>query len=83
VGGWRARGHVGSLPWRVRFRGVREREALLFEGPKGWGEFSPFLEYGVPESAEWLRGGLGATEVTLPATPFTCLYGYPRPVRLQ
>ena len=53
-----ARAHVVSLPLRVRFRGVREREALLFEGPKGWGEFSPFLEYGVPESAEWLRCGL-------------------------
>ena len=38
-----ARAHVVSLPLRVRFRGVREREALLFEGPKGWGEFSPFL----------------------------------------
>lgn len=56
-----ARAHVVSLPLRVRFRGVREREAMLFEGPKGWGEFSPFLEYGVPESAEWLRCGLEMT----------------------
>jgi len=58
-----ARAHVVSLPLRVRFRGVREREALLFEGPKGWGEFSPFLEYGVPESAEWLRCGLEMVKV--------------------
>ena len=30
-----------------------------------------------------LQMWLAATEVTLTATPFTCLYGYPRPVRLQ
>ncbi len=30
-----------------------------------------------------LQVWLAATEVTLTATPFTCLYGYPRPVRLQ
>ena len=30
-----------------------------------------------------LQMWLAATEVTLTTTPFTCLYGYPRPVRLQ
>ena len=30
-----------------------------------------------------LQVWLATTEVTLTATPFTCLYGYPRPVRLQ
>ena len=30
-----------------------------------------------------LQVWLAATEVTLTTTPFTCLYGYPRPVRLQ
>ena len=30
-----------------------------------------------------LQVWLAATEGTLTATPFTCLYGYPRPVRLQ
>lgn len=30
-----------------------------------------------------LQVWLAAIEVTLTATPFTCLYGYPRPVRLQ
>ena len=37
---------VVALPMATRFRGVTEREALLFEGPEGWSEFSPFVEYG-------------------------------------
>ena len=49
-----ARAHVVSLPMRVRFRGVDVREALLLEGPSGWGEFSPFVEYADAESARWL-----------------------------
>lgn len=40
---------------RTRFRGITVREAALLEGSAGWGEWSPFLEYG-PEIAEpWLR----------------------------
>ncbi|MGP6174834.1 o-succinylbenzoate synthase [Corynebacterium sp. A21] len=54
------RAHVVSLPMRVRFRGVDKREALLIEGPTGWGEFAPFLEYGPEESAAWLRAGIEA-----------------------
>lgn len=49
-----SRAHVVSLAMRVKFRGVTTREALLVEGPKGWGEFSPFLEYKAPEAANWL-----------------------------
>ncbi|MFC6007776.1 o-succinylbenzoate synthase [Angustibacter luteus] len=43
---------------RVRFRGVEVREALLLQGPAGWGEFSPFLEYGDAEAARWLAAAL-------------------------
>lgn len=49
---------VVALPMRVRFRGVTTREALLIDGPAGWGEFSPFLEYGPQEAAHWLACGL-------------------------
>ena len=49
---------VVAIPMRVRFRGVAVREAALVEGPAGWGEFSPFLEYGPAESAAWLRAAL-------------------------
>lgn len=54
------RAHVVSLPLRTRFRGQIHREALLVEGPQGWGEFSPFPEYGAAESAHWLRAALEA-----------------------
>ncbi len=50
--------HFVTLPLRVRFRGVREREAVVFEGPHGWGEFSPFLEYDSAECLPWLKCGL-------------------------
>lgn len=46
------------MPLRVRFRGVEHREALLFEGPNGWAEWSPFLEYPAAEAAVWLAGAL-------------------------
>ena len=50
--------HVVRLPLRTRFRGVTEREALLVEGPRGWTEFSPFVEYGPEEAATWLAATL-------------------------
>lgn len=49
---------VVSLPMTVRFRGIQEREALLFEGPNGWAEWSPFVEYEDPEARVWLDGAL-------------------------
>ncbi len=51
---------VVRLPLAVRFRGVVEREAVLIEGPAGWGEFSPFLEYGDVEASRWLASALEA-----------------------
>ncbi|MGV8885558.1 MAG: o-succinylbenzoate synthase [Microbacteriaceae bacterium] len=49
---------VVSLPLAERFRGIDTREALLFEGPQGWSEFSPFIEYDDDEAAVWLKAGL-------------------------
>ncbi|MFD5213529.1 o-succinylbenzoate synthase [Microbacterium sp. NPDC058345] len=49
-----ATARVVALPLRTRFRGVDVREALLFEGPHGWAEFSPFTEYDDDEAATWL-----------------------------
>ena len=62
-----ARAHVVALPMRVRFRGVDVREALLIEGPAGWGEFSPFVEYADSESARWLAAGIEAAYAVWPA----------------
>jgi len=47
--------HVVALPVVARFRGIESREALVVEGPNGWTEFSPFVEYDDAESADWLR----------------------------
>ena len=52
--------HVVSLPMRVRFRGIMIREVALIDGPAGWGEFGPFLEYEPPEAAHWLAAGIEA-----------------------
>ena len=47
-----------AIPMPVRFRGVTVREGALIEGPAGWGEFSPFAEYGPRECARWLASAL-------------------------
>ncbi|MCW2614707.1 MAG: Mandelate racemase/muconate lactonizing protein [Frankiales bacterium] len=61
------RAHVVSIPMRVPFRGVTEREALLLEGPAGWGEFSPFSEYDDAEASRWLAAAVEAAHVGWPA----------------
>ncbi|WP_457963291.1 o-succinylbenzoate synthase [Arthrobacter sp. D1-29] len=55
-----ASAHVVSLPMRVKFRGIMEREALLLRGPHGWGEFGPFPEYGDEEASRWLAAAVEA-----------------------
>lgn len=62
-----ASAHVVALPLRVRFRGILVREALLLDGPFGWGEFSPFVEYGDEEAAAWLSSGIEAAWQGWPA----------------
>lgn len=52
------RARVVALPLATRFRGVDVREALLIEGPEGWTEFSPFVEYDDREAATWLAGAI-------------------------
>lgn len=46
---------VVSIPMLTRFRGITVREAALVEGPAGWGEWSPFLEYPPAVAEPWLR----------------------------
>lgn len=53
-----ATARVVALPMHTRFRGVDVREALLFEGPQGWAEFSPFVEYSDAEAATWLAAAI-------------------------
>ncbi|HEV2372133.1 MAG TPA: o-succinylbenzoate synthase [Streptosporangiaceae bacterium] len=61
-----------AIPMRTRFRGITLREGALVEGPAGWGEFSPFPEYGPRECARWLACALEAATV-----------GWPAPVRAR
>jgi o-succinylbenzoate synthase len=39
---------------RIPFRGLSERVGLLFEGPFGWAEFSPFPDHPPKVAARWL-----------------------------
>ena len=61
---------VVSIPLKNDFRAIKYREIALFQGPEGWSEFSPFLEYGSNESAIWLKAAIEAA--TKPA---------PKPIR--
>jgi len=65
-----AAAHVVSLPMRVKFRGIMEREALLLNGPAGWGEFCPFPEYNDAEASRWLVSAVEAG-----------WHGFPAPLR--
>lgn len=58
---------VVAIPLKQKFRGITTREVALFEGPFGWGEFSPFLEYDVAESSRWLAAGIESAFVGWPA----------------
>jgi O-succinylbenzoate synthase len=51
----------------VRFRGITVREGALIEGPAGWGEFSPFAEYGPRECARWLASAVESATRGWPA----------------
>ena len=57
---------VISLPTRTNFRGVTYREVALIQGPEGWGEFSPFLEYDDNECRPWLASAIEAATVARP-----------------
>ena len=61
--------HVVTLPMRVRFRGITEREVALIDGPVGWGEFGAFLEYGPAEAAHWLASAIESA-YTAPPRPW-------------
>jgi len=53
-----ATARVVALPLVTRFRGIDVREALVFEGPQGWTEFSPFAEYDDHEASAWLAAAI-------------------------
>lgn len=58
---------VVSLPTKTDFRSVNHREVALIDGPVGWGEFSPFLEYGFAECVPWLVSAIESAFAAVPA----------------
>jgi len=57
---------VVSIPVKNNFRGIKFREIALFEGPAGWSEFSPFVEYDNKQSITWLKASLEAATKPAP-----------------
>lgn len=54
----KANARVVSIPLRTKFRGLTERELLVFEGPNGWSEWAAFTEYQDDEAASWLAAAI-------------------------
>jgi O-succinylbenzoate synthase len=52
---------------KTKFRGIEVRETALFEGPAGWAEFAPFIEYDARESLAWLESAIEAATIHVPA----------------
>jgi O-succinylbenzoate synthase len=57
---------VVALPMKTKFRGIEVRETALFEGPTGWAEFAPFIEYDARESLAWLENAIEAATIRVP-----------------
>lgn len=55
---------------RGSFRGLTQREGLVFPGPAGWGEFAPFADYTDERAGRWLSSAIEAAFV-----------GWPEPIR--
>jgi O-succinylbenzoate synthase len=64
---------VVALPTKTNFRGINIREVALFRGEYGWGEFSPFLEYGYEECAPWLSSAIEAATQPRPHIYRNCV----------
>ena len=59
-----------AIPVPTPFRGLSERQGMVWRGAAGWAEWSPFLDYGGAELVPWLRAADEAAE-----------HGWPAPVR--
>ena len=56
-----------GIPMRLPFRGVTRRSGVLVAGPAGWGEFSPFPEYGPELTRHWRAAATEAATRPWPA----------------
>jgi o-succinylbenzoate synthase len=65
-----SRAHVYAIDLRSRFRGLDNRQGMVWAGSAGWAEWSPFLEYPTGEAATWLRAAVESADI-----------GWPQPIR--
>jgi O-succinylbenzoate synthase len=68
-----ARLHAVSIPLVTEFRGITHREILVFDGPDGPAEWSPFVDYDDQEARTWLLStleqGWNQESLSLPVNP--------------
>lgn len=64
--------HTYAIGMRTRFRGITQRQGMVWQGSAGWGEWSPFLDYDGEELVPWLRAAEEAAD-----------QGWPAPVRAE
>ena len=58
--------HAYAIAVPTGFRGLAERQGLVWQGAAGWAEWSPFLDYDGPELVPWWDPG--ADRTVSPAT---------------
>lgn len=61
-----------AVDLHTRFRGITQRQGMIWRGAAGWGEWSPFLDYAGSELVPWLRAADEAAE-----------HGWPAPLRTE
>ncbi|HET8914522.1 MAG TPA: o-succinylbenzoate synthase [Propionibacteriaceae bacterium] len=61
-----------TLGLRTRFRGLGERQGMVWRGAAGWAEWSPFLDYQEAQLVPWLHAAQEAAE-----------HGWPEPLRAE
>jgi O-succinylbenzoate synthase len=44
-----------AIGMRTRFRGITERHGMVWRGPAGWAEWSPFEDYDIDQIVPWLQ----------------------------
>ncbi len=52
---------------RTRFRGITRRSGMVWAGPGGWAEWSPFEDYSIEDAVPWLRAAAEMVAADWPA----------------
>lgn len=55
-----------AIGMRTRFRGITQRHGMIWHGPAGWAEWSPFEDYDPAGAAPWLHAAREAATLGWP-----------------